>query len=165
MIECVIQRNISKSERAVQVLLIIMTVFLALVGVLTVILLPAFFVALLATRYYGRRLRDEYEYGYNPHTGNLTIACIINGAKRKTRLDAYVEQLRRISPYGQCGAVKAPGVKPEDYASRRPEAKVYVIETSDKHGKPRYIIFEPSQEMMEAIHSRVPDRVQLREDD
>lgn len=164
MIECVIQRNISKAEKAVRILLMIMTFFLGLVGALTVILLPAFFVALLATRYYGRRLRDEYEYGYNPHTGNLNISCIINGAKRKTRLDTYVEQVRRICPYGQCGAVKAPGVKPEDYASRRAEAKVYVIELAGKGGRSRYVIFEPSDEMMEAMHQRCPDRVQLREE-
>ena len=161
MVECVIQRYVSKSEKMMKWVLVLMTVFLGVVGVLTVIMLPAFIAALITTIYYSRRLRDEFEYGYNKYTGTFEIARILNGSKRKTCLEVNLEKVKSILPYSQCPAIREKGSRVEDYASRRVEAVVYVLTVDD--GKPnlRHVIFAPTEEMLEHMHDRQPSLVTL----
>lgn len=161
MIECVIQRHISGFEKNVRLILIAATVFLGVVGVLTVVMLPAFLMALIATVYYSRRLHDEFEYGYNKYTGNLEIARIMNGSRRKTCFESSLDQISGICPYSQCAAIRERGVRIEDYASRRVDAPVYVLTMEQDGAKRRAIIFEPPGEMLREMHQHRPDLVKL----
>lgn len=161
MVECVIHRFISGFEKSMKWIMIIMTIFLGVVGVMTVIMLPAFIAALIVTIYYSRRLHDEFEYGYNKYTGTFEIARILNGSKRKTCLDVNLDQVKSILPYSQCPAVREKGARVEDYASRRQDAVVYVLTVDDGKPKLRHIIFEPTEEMLEHMHDRQPALVKL----
>lgn len=158
MVECVIQRYISKSEKMMKWVLILMTVFLGVVGVMTVVMLPAFIAALITTIYYSRRLRDEFEYGYNKYTGTFEIARILNGSKRKTCLEVNIDSVS-VVPYSQCPAIHDKSNRIEDYASRRLDARVYVISAGVYKGKNRFVIFEPTDEMLDEMQQRFPGSV------
>lgn len=161
MVECVIQRKVSDSEKAMKWIFIAMTVFLGAIGIATIVMLPAFVLSLIVTIYYSRRLHDEYEYGYNKYTGSLSIARIMNGTKRKTCLDVQLEQVQSIRPYSECWEIKDRRVRVEDYASRNIDARVYVISMQKADGHLRYIIFEPSDEMLQEMKQHFPEQVKL----
>ena len=161
MIEKVVKKKAAATERIIQYVLMAMTIFLGIIGVMTIVLLPSFLVALIVTIYYSRRLKDEYEYGYDRHTGDLEIAKVMNGAKRKVLLDVNLDQVHSVCPYAQCSELHGKGACVEDYASGSAEAAIYVIVTEGANGKHRHILFEPSDEMLAAMQERAPGKVQI----
>lgn len=160
MIENVVQRNVSKGERGVQLLLVAASVFLGTVGILTIVMLPAFFAALAATVYYSRRLKDEFDYCYDKCNDILTIDRIIGGRKRKSCLYISTEQIYKICPYADSSVVRDRNAKLEDYASRNPNARVYVITIKQESGF-RNIIFEPQDDLLEVLRLQAPEKVEI----
>lgn len=160
MVENLIRRHVSKSEKFIQWVLILFTVFAGAIGILTIAMLPAFIIALATTLYYRKRLKDEYEYGYDKYNEILTIDQIIGKKKRKACLYAYMSEVVSICPYAESSVVKDKSKKVEDFASRNPDARVYVINV-EQNNNSRYIIFEPQDDFLEAIQLHSPGKVKM----
>lgn len=160
MVENLIRRHTSKSEKIIKWIQIILTVFTGAIGALTIAMLPAFLIALASTLYYNRRLKDEFEYGFDKYHGILTIDRILGGKKRKECLYATMDDVISICPYAESEIVKDKSKKVEDYASRNPDARVFVIEIK-QNSNSRYMIFEPGDNLLEAIHLWSPEKVKL----
>lgn len=81
MLECVVRRQIPDAGKVMRVVMIALTVLIGILGVLTLVLLPAFILSIIFTVVFCNKLKIEYEYSYAD--GILTIDRITNGKKRK----------------------------------------------------------------------------------
>lgn len=156
MAECVVQRQIPAAGKVMRVVMIVLTVLIGILGVLTLVLLPAFILSIIFTIMFCNKLKIEYEYSYAD--GILTIDRITNGKKRKQCLELGLERVKRICPYGQeddPGSIEA-AVLVDDYASGRPDARVYSL-LFEVNGKRSKVIFEPDDKMLNAIRQTMPE--------
>lgn len=156
MIECVVRRQIPAAGKAMRAVMIALTVLIGIMGVVTLVLLPAFILSVIFTAAFCNKLKIEYEYSYAD--GILTIDQITNGKKRKKCLELELGRIERICPYGQ-DADSDYGesvVSVDDYASGRPDAKVYTIlfKSNGRHYK---AIFEPDDKMLSAIRQTMSE--------
>lgn len=158
MVENLIPRHVSKTENIIKWLLILLTLGIGVIGLLTVVLLPAFFAALVIVLSYRRRLNEEYEYGYDKHHNILTIDRIVLKRKRYSCLYTSMEQVVMIRPYRKEDAQKLKKEKLEDYASHNPLSSVYLLQIRQSE-KTRNILFEPRKDLLEAIRVNEPQKI------
>lgn len=158
MVENLIRRHVSKTENIIKWLLVVFTCGIGVIGLLTIVLLPAFFAALVIVLSYCRRLDEEYEYGYDKYHNILTIDKIVHRRKRYACLYTSMEQVLRICPYGKAEAEKLKKEKLEDYASHNPLSGVYLLQIRQGEGI-RNILFEPQQDFLEAVRVNEPQKV------
>ncbi|MBT9777655.1 hypothetical protein GPL15_14215 [Clostridium sp. MCC353] len=156
MAECVVRRQIPAAGKVMCAVMVILTALIGILGVLTLVLLPAFILSVIFTIIFCNKLKIEYEYSYAD--GILTIDRIINGKKRKQCLELGLGRAERICPYRQehgSGSNEA-AVLTEDYASGRPDARVYTL-LFESNGRRYKVIFEPDDKMLNAIRQTMPE--------
>lgn len=156
MLECVVRRQIPDAGKVMRVVMIALTVLIGILGVLTLVLLPAFILSIIFTVVFCNKLKIEYEYSYAD--GILTIDRITNGKKRKQCLELDLKHAERICLYGQedasCSEEAEASV--DDYASGRSDARVYIL-LFKSDGRRHKVIFEPDDKMLSAIKQTVPE--------
>ena len=156
MLECVVRRQIPDSGKVMRVVMIALTVLIGILGVLTLVLLPAFILSIIFTVVFCNKLKIEYEYSYAD--GILTIDRITNGKKRKQCLELDLKHAERICLYGQEDASGSEEAEAsvDDYASGRSDARVYIL-LFKSDGRRHKVIFEPDDKMLSAIKQTVPE--------
>lgn len=156
MLECVVRRQIPDAGKVMRVVMIALTVLIGILGVLTLVLLPAFILSIIFTVVFCNKLKIEYEYSYAD--GILTIDRITNGKKRKQCLELDLKHAERICLYGQEDASGSEEAEAsvDDYASGRSDARVYIL-LFKSDGRRHKVIFEPDDKMLSAIKQTVPE--------
>ena len=156
MVECVVRRQIPDAGKVMCVVMIVLTTLIGILGVLTLVLLPAFILSIIFTVVFCNKLKIEYEYSYAD--GILTIDRITNGKKRKQCLELDLKHVERICPYGQEGAYgsEEAEVSVDDYASDRSDARVYTL-LFKSNGRRYKVIFEPDDKMLNTIKQTMPE--------
>lgn len=156
MLECVVRRQIPDAGKVMRVVMIALTVLIGILGVLTLVLLPAFILSIIFTVVFCNKLKIEYEYSYAD--GILTIDRITNGKKRKQCLELDLKHAERICLYGQEDASGSEEAEAsvDDYASGRSDARVYIL-LFKSDGRRHKVIFEPDDKMLSAIKQTVSE--------
>lgn len=156
MLESVVRRQIPDAGKVMRVVMIALTVLIGILGVLTLVLLPAFILSIIFTVVFCNKLKIEYEYSYAD--GILTIDRITNGKKRKQCLELDLKHAERICLYGQEDASGSEEAEAsvDDYASGRSDARVYIL-LFKSDGRRHKVIFEPDDKMLSAIKQTVSE--------
>lgn len=156
MLENVVQRQVTPEANRYKNLLLVLTVLIGLLMIAAPLLFPAFIAAVVMTVSFWKRLRSiEYEYTYG--NGELSVDRITGGCRRKHCASININQAAQICRY-DLFKTQGPDVRIEDYASGKPDARVYVI-CIQEHGKVREIIIEPDEDMLEAMKEDAPELV------
>lgn len=159
MIECVVERRATTAGKVIRTVMIVLCFVTGIVGILTLSFLPAFVMTVIITLYFSYRLQAEYEYGY--YSGTLTVDQIVGGKKRKRRLTLEMDGFEKICPYGAYTHPRGKKVKVDDYASGRADARVYVIIIHQPNNRIRKVIFEPNDELLNALALAMPALVKI----
>ncbi len=160
MLECVVKRQATPDANRIKIAIAGVT---ALIGVLTVfapLLLPAFVISVIMTvQFFGKLRSVEYEYAFE--NANFSIDRIISGKKRKHCMNFNINQAETICPYGEFAA-SGEKLKVYDFASARPDARVYVVHLR-QFGQNQEVIIEPDDAMLAAMKESAPELVRLCE--
>lgn len=124
--------------------------FLGLIGI---------FVALAGIfGFYQAWLRLNVEYEYVFCDGQIDFDVIYNSSKRKNLLKIDVENADVIAPCDHDEITRANHIDSvKNYTSGESEVKPYAI-IIKKDGKHLKILFEPTEEMLNKIRMKAPDR-------
>ncbi len=159
MLECVVRREATPEAKRYRLGMIVIT---GLIGVLTLfaqLLLPAFILAVIMTIRFFKKMRSiEYEYAFED--ANLSIDRIISGKKRKHCMNFNINQAETICPYRDFVSRAQQKLKVYDFASARPDARVYVVHMR-QFGENQEIIIEPDDAMLKAMKEAAPEIVHL----
>lgn len=158
--EVMVEKRFTGKDMAIKVLLIFLTVFTAVVGLVLMPLALIVAIVLGVIDYiFIPRLSVEYEYLYV--NGELDIDKIFSKAKRKKggRYDlGKMEIMAPVNSHQLDSYRNNTNIKTVDYSSGKPDAKVYaVIISTDK--ELQRVLFEPNEVMLKDIRSKMPRKV------
>lgn len=104
------------------------------------------------------RMNIEYEYVF--FNGSLDIDRIANKASRKRLFSTDLKEAVVVAPTGAQEVLGYQHVKAKDFSTRTPENKTYEMVVPQGSEKIR-IIFEPNEEMLQAMKDIAPRKVFL----
>lgn len=156
--EAGVKRRETASSYGIRALLILAIIVAIFISTLHTIALIISIVIIFGVIYIFPKLKVEYEYIYVD--GQLDFDKIMGNSKRKTDLRIDFEQVEIMAPMNShaLDPYKNSNLKTKDYSSRNPEARPYVI-IYRKGEKAYKILFEPNENMLEAIKLKNPRKL------
>lgn len=116
--------------------------------------------AVFALIWYWPRFRVEWEYVFCD--GQLDFDMIQGGEKRKNILRVEIEEADVIAPLSSHRLDGYRHLSVKDYSSMRNDAKIYAIATRLPNKDEKVVIyFEPTGRMVELMHKKCPDIVEM----
>lgn len=157
-VECMVKKKSSGLLTFLKVLLIVVTVFTGLLGLMGQIVLLIIAVAAgLGAYFVGLNANLEYEYLYVDK--ELSVDKIMAQTKRKRIESLELERMEIMAPIKSwhLDGTKNRNLKETDYSSgveNQPDTRYALIYNGD-----RRIIFEPNEAMVKAIQAVAPRKV------
>lgn len=154
-VESSVHKKVTGKDNLIKVGLIAGTVFIALIGILSVnyLLLLVAVVAGGASAYIIPRLKIMYEYIFCD--GQLDFDKIMGGEKRKNMMKIDFEDVVVMAPAKShaLDGYRHNGVKVYDFSSMKEEQKRYAVVTK-KNDQAVMIYFEPDEKMVSVIKQK-----------
>ncbi len=149
---------------ALKVILIVGVVILVGIGLLAKgLIMLLSMAALVALVWYWPRFKVEWEYVFCD--GQIDFDQILGGEKRKTILRVELDDADMIAPYESHKMDGYRHLPVRDFSSLRPEAKPYAVVTRMEGKEEKVVIlFEPSNKMVDMIHTKFPNKSEVRVD-
>ena len=158
-IEETVSRTPSKQAKGYFIMMVLMCSAITVVACRTIVFVPGAIVAWVIVLVGWKRSSKDFDYEF--YRGNLQVYELLTGGKkRRCRLDVDLEKTIRVCHYSDYRDPVETKVKVEDYASGRPEARVYCVVIREKDYW-RKVIIEPSDQMLEAFKNYAPNKVFL----
>lgn len=156
-VECLVKKKTPSYMRFLRILLIVLTVFFVLVGLL---LLPALLIGIvLGVAAYFMYLNSDLEYEYLYIDKELTVDKIMAKTKRKRVAVFSLDKMEIVAPVKSwhLDNYKNRSDKTTDYSSgeeKQPDKRFVFYYDGQKK-----IIFEPNEEMIKAMQFVAPRKV------
>lgn len=157
-VETIVKKEETAKSYAIRVLMIlaaVITFFISFINIITTIL---FIVVIVAILYFFPKLKVDYEYVFVD--GQMDFDKILGGNKRKTELRIEFDDIEVMAPHdspelNRFGHLE---LKTKNFTSRKKDAPHYVV-IYLKGNEVYRILFEPSEQMVEAIRRKVPRKL------
>lgn len=160
--EHLVKKIPSAKDKVIRYGLIALTAVFMLVGLL---MIPIFLIAglvMIGVCYFVLPMTDlEYEYIYVD--GDIDIDAVMGKAKRKRKKSFSIKDMELMAPVQshRMDYYNSNAQMPvSDFSSHNPENKCYAV-VIHADGGAQKILFEPTQEMLEAIRLRAPGKLFL----
>lgn len=158
-----VEKIVKRRKSGLQVALAVGIFVLAtVISIVLFLIAPTFSPILIAGVYYLAYFlvtKQNIEYEYIVTSGDLDIDMIINQKKRKRVFTGNAkdfEMVARIKSDKYDGEIRnCKNVK--DYTSHNERADVWFVYT--RQGEPTVILFEPTQSMIDILHTVAPRKV------
>lgn len=158
--EVMVEKRFTGKDMAIKVVLLFLTVFAAVCGLVLMPLALIVAVILGVIDYiFIPRLSVEYEYLYV--NGELDIDKIFSKSKRKKagRYDlAKMEIMAPVNSHQLDSYRNNTNIKTVDFSSGNPDAKVYAVIIPTEKELQR-VLFEPNEVIIKDVRSKMPRKV------
>lgn len=154
------KKKVTAGVILLKILLVLIVVLLVFASLFQRLLLLVAIVAGAALIWYWPRFKVVWEYVYCD--GQLDFDIIQGGERRKEILRIEIEDADAIAPIQSERLAGYRHLNKRDYSSGNADAKVYGIATRlpDKAEEKVMILFEPSERMVEMMHTKCPNIVE-----
>lgn len=145
---------------ALKILLILIVILLVFASLFQRLILLVAIAAGVALIWYWPRFKIVWEYVYCD--GQLDFDMIQGGERRKNILRIEIENADVVAPVDSERLAGYRHLEVRDYSSRNADADVYGIATRlpEKGEEKVLILFEPSERMVEMMHTKCPNIVE-----
>lgn len=145
---------------ALKILLILIVILLVFASLFQRLILLVAIAAGAALIWYWPRFKIVWEYVYCD--GQLDFDMIQGGERRKNILRIEIENADVVAPVDSERLAGYRHLEVRDYSSRDADADVYGIATRlpEKGEEKVLILFEPSERMVEMMHTKCPNIVE-----
>ena len=163
-VEKSIKRNTPSITKFLNLILIVLTVFVAFLFL--VVNYAMFGIPLIAmiivTYFVSQNAKVEFDYIYT--NGTLEITKIVRRRKRKDLIECEMKDVIVVAP-SRSGPVQAyigRAMKTYDCLSHEEGVSYYTTIVKDnKSGSEVKVLFEPGEEMLEAMHRISPEKIHI----
>lgn len=142
-----------------KIILIIIIILIFMMSFLSRFLMLIGVAAAVALIWYWPRFNVEWEYVYCD--GQLDFDMIQGGEKRKNILRIEIEDADVVAPWNSSKLDGYRHLSVKDFSSLRADANVYAVATRLPEKEEKVVIkFEPSERMLEMMHTKCPNIVE-----
>ena len=153
--ELIKRKNTRKTQFLILSLLVLAAISLTLIGVSLLFAFVPFCLVLVIIFIY--KVSDvEYEYTY--FNGNFDVDKIMSKEYRKHLVSVAFEEVEVVAPTGSLEVQQYRKSKKYNYSSHKKGHKTYQMVVNHK-GKRVRIVFEPTEELLEAMKITAPRKV------
>lgn len=156
--EQLVKRKTPVTSNILKAVLIFLTAFSVCITFMMPLVFPLIVVMGVIDFLVFRGMDVEYEYLYV--NGTLDVDKIMSKSRRKHLFDMAMNELEILAPAGSPELRQYQSIKPVNYSSREPGAKLYEMIVLKDGGKKR-VVFEPGGELLEGMKMMAPRKVLL----
>lgn len=157
-VEQILKRRINISG----FLLRILSIFVVLIGIMSIMWLEILGFTLTVLLAYGAYLVWSYtsvEYEYSFLNGELSVDKIMGQRKRKSIADYDIKEAEMIAPVMSEQVIRASAnATIKDFTSGTKNGEIYAMIINNANGKTK-VLFEPNQKIIEAMYHVRPNIV------
>lgn len=162
MDEVFVEQIVKRQTNISGVLLRIFSVFVVLIGVMSILwlgILGFTLTVLLGYASYMVWLYTNVEYEYSLLNGDFTVDKIMGQSRRKNIANYNIREAEIIAPVMSEQVVRASmNAVLKDYSSGNKKRTVYAMIINNANGKVK-VLFEPNEKVIEAMHHVRPNIV------
>lgn len=155
-IEQLVKRQVTPETMVKKVILVSLTILSALIILFHPIFILVTIGMIILDSILFKRMNLEYEYSY--FNGDLDVDKIVNRSSRKRVFSTNIKKMEMLAPVGTHTLKEYKRLTVYDFTSKQQDKKVYEMVTSFR-GQLVRVLFEPNDEMLEAIRCIAPRKV------